>query len=423
MNSLINLGGSFGLALTAILLWRRPPPVQPSGSQLHRGFLAAAVVFVTFAAFARAFAIYFLSDDFVLIRYASEWTPSRVVPVFTTAGGDGFFRPIGYIQMGLDALWAGSSAAAWHTGALVLHAANSLLVMLAAERLGASRLAGFYAAVLFAIHGTRPEAAVWIAGRFDLLATLFLLAAFLLFPRLPAVSLLCFVLAVLSKESAYVLPVWLTLCEFVKRRRRWGALIPFWFTAAVLLAYRLALFHGIGGYPFSLSAGPTLKAVGVRLWAALYFPINWSTQPSTLLLALGVAYVAALIWTVLRTRPAGRLWLPLLFLLTGILPVLPLLGIGPQLANARVLYLPSAAFCVLLAMAVDGLPVRARYAAAGAIALFHLAALQHNLDAWEYASRQVRAFCIAGAGSAPTQIRGVPALANGREECIALARR
>lgn len=84
------------------------------------------------------------------------------------------------------------------------------------------RLAAFFAAALFAVHGTRPEAAMWIAGRFDLVATLFILMGLLLFIRsygeassigyvYEMASLMCMVLAILSKESAFVFPLLLML--------------------------------------------------------------------------------------------------------------------------------------------------------------------------------------------------------------------
>ena len=103
-------------------------------------------------------------------------------------------------------------------------------------------------------------------------------------------SLVCMVLAILSKESAYIFPLLLVVFLIAKRdlsRRRLGVLIPFFVTAVALFAYRWWLFGGIGGYrdPHTgqsqvLTLGfSTLKALALRLWTALYFPINWSKEP------------------------------------------------------------------------------------------------------------------------------------------------
>jgi hypothetical protein len=55
------------------------------------------------------------------------------------------------------------------------------------------------------------------------------------------------------------------------------------------------------------------------------------------------------------------------------------------------------------------------------VLLFQFAALQHNLSFWEAASMQVKATCATGDPSLPATIDGVPALANGRQECIEIA--
>jgi hypothetical protein len=406
----------------------------------------ALIVFTT-AAFWRILYFYFLSDDFVLvdiartIRFAAR-------PLFTTAGGDGFFRPIGYISLKLTSLCVGVNPISWHATALALHVANVLLVFLLATRLSATRLAATFAAALFAIHGTRPETAAWIAGRFDLLATFFVLAGLLFFSTgypYQIASLVCMVLAILSKESAYIFPLLLLLFLIAKRdlsRSRIISLIPYFATAAALFSYRWWLFGGIGGYKdvhtgqsqaltFGLS---TLKALALRLWAALYFPINWSMEPDAWLAALMIAYIGALVWLATSRSSRELMGFSLGFVVISALPPLHLLGIGADLANSRLLYLPSVGFCLMLAVVVGGLRGRARCIIPGVILAFHFAALQHNLNEWEYASGKAKAACAIAAECArscnsfsdirakipfmPRTLRGVPFFANGFAECI-----
>jgi len=83
--------------------------------------------------------------------------------------------------------------------------------------------------------------------------------------------------------------------------------------------------------------------------------------------------------------------------------------------------LPSVWFAILLALALDGVSGRVRYGLAAVVLLFHFAALQHNLGFWEAASERVKAECAMGAPVLPDSINGVPALANGRPECIEIA--
>jgi hypothetical protein len=121
-------------------------------------------------------------------------------------------------------------------------------------------------------------------------------------------------------------------------------------------------------------------------------------------------------------------WFALAALMVSILPPLHLLGGAADLSGGRLLYLPSVWFCVMLAAAVEGISGKTtRVACVAAMVLFHWAALEHTLDSWDAASRQVRQVCTTAAegivpSSVPTAIRGVPALANGYQECVDMAR-
>jgi len=93
----------------------------------------------------------------------------------------------------------------------VLHAVNSALVYVLVRELGYSRFAAWLAGILFVLHGTRPEAVVWMASRFDLLASFFVLAGLVCLLRYwddptrrrlgyLAVALLSMMAGILSKE-------------------------------------------------------------------------------------------------------------------------------------------------------------------------------------------------------------------------------
>ena len=435
----LNPEGFFGLAVTLLLVTRvSVNPLKPKWSRSNSVLVAMGVAVVSVIALRRALGIYFLSDDFILVKIGQGWTASAFRYTITHGGGDGFFRPLGYLAFALNAQFGGSNPFLWHACSLAIHAANAVLVLFLAKRLGASVFAAGFAGTLFAVHGIHPEAAVWIAGRFDLVATFFLLAGLLLFTKISEgghsaahiIALACFTVAALSKESAFIFPL-LVMGYAVAKRQPLKSTVPYFLLATVLFAYRWSLFGGIGGYidpatgrptALSLGFGSTIKAVAVRLWTSLYFPLNWSTYMSLPLALLGVAYIAALIWLALRSNPSKWIFPVAAGILASVIPVLSLLGGSPTLAGSRVLYLPSVWFAILLALAVDGAPGRVRYATAVIILLFQVAALQHNLGFWEAASAQVKAACATGAPMLPASIDGVPALANGKPECIEIAR-
>jgi hypothetical protein len=247
-----------------------------------------------------------------------------------------------------------------------------------------------------------------VAGRFDLISSFFVLVGLLLFvthlgpiPRIRAMacyagSLLAMALGILTKESAYVFPALLMLIIGTYprvSRQDMKRTLSFWALAIVMFAMRWWALGGIGGYidertgrseAFSFSMLPMAKALTLRIWSILYFPINWSTAPSC---GLGIAFalsVAVIVWLVCTVSVERcTIWFAVAFVLISSLPALHQLLIGADLQRSRLLYLPSVGFCVMLGFAVEGLrPKRAMVPAALILLAFQWACLQHNERIW-----------------------------------------
>jgi len=136
----------------------------------------------------------------------------------------GYYRPVASLSFVLDAALWGIRPFGFHLTNLLLHALASIWVALLATRLGLGRSAALACGALFAVHPIHVESVAWISGRTDLLA--FVLACASLHTWLAAhdtpaagartralriASLFLFSLALLAKEMAAVLPLWL-LC-------------------------------------------------------------------------------------------------------------------------------------------------------------------------------------------------------------------
>ena len=453
VNSPINAESIF--ALSVILLWilgaRVSGPALPERQPWSALNSAAGVsiALIVVAAFWRAAGLYFLSDDFVHLKYAL----GPMYRIFTMPGGDGFYRPLSNLTLDATGAIAGANPAIWHWIAIGFHAINSMLVFALAVALRLARPVAWFAAALFALHASRPEAVVWIAARYDLVAAFFSLLALILFVYawnfagkraivLQISALAAMVLAFLSKESSYTIPFAIVLFLVwrgeLRTRRSYRALFVMFAATAVFLAWRTYVMGGIGGYrtpsgePEVLAVGivSAAKALFLRLPAILIFPMNWTSRPSFLLAALLLIYAAALIW--ISRGCASRRVIVFLFGLLAILalPVLPQLLIGPDLQKSRILYLPSVAFCLALAVLVSR--VRFQWLSAAAILSFQLAALAHNLTAWDFASDKALASCSVAAACAnsrggriavlglPWYLNGVYFFANGFPECVHL---
>jgi hypothetical protein len=427
VNSPLNAESVF--ALCGLLLWlaraTTPEPARPGRSH---SMATAVLLAATIVAFYGTAHLYFLSDDFLLLKHAAS-TWQHPWARFMTAGGDGFYRPVGYLVLGVSAPWAATNPLPWHIAGLVLHAVNVVLVLLLASRLGLSGWAAWIAAAVFAVHGSRPESVVWLAGRFDLVATLFVLLALLAFLKSwHVLGLLAMTLGMLSKESAYALPLILAVLA-ATGRARWKAVVPYFAVAAALFAFRWNLLGGIGGYSGgAVTIAAAVKALVLRLWAVLFFPIDWAWPGGT---ALGVMIgigAAGLICLFTAVIPRDRLLLGIGFTVAAALPAVQQLLIGPDLQKSRILYLPSIGFCLLAGMAVERLKPRWAVAASVAVLAFQFAALRHNVEAWAYASGQAKSVCEGAARSGalatpPGSLNGVYFFANGFPECVELVRR
>jgi hypothetical protein len=431
-----------------VALWRgtaRKPRPAWSVERLDL-VLWIALTLTVVLAFGWMAGTYFLSDDFILLKHArnSAWTWRGV---FTTAGGDGFFRPLGDMSYVLSTRAADSNAVVWHSIGFALHAVNAVLLYALAMSIGYSRLAAWLAATVFALHAAHPEAVVWMAGRFDLLAAFFVLAGLIAFRRYLkreasawgwlAIAAMAMIAGLLSKECAYVFPLLAALMvaclNSTRRSRAWGAVLGFALITAAMFVYRWRIQGGIGGYG-SVSVIGSAKALLFRMWAILFFPVNRALPISAWwFVVLTAGYAAALIVLFLSRAELAKLAFALGLAILTAAPAVSQLAIGPDLEKSRVLYLPSAGFCLLIGALTASARVRSVIAAT--LIVFQAAALWHNLTGWRRASEITESVCKAAAECSdrtgeipaveglPRTWHGVYTFWNGFAECVEMNRR
>lgn len=421
----LGLETTFGCVFVALLLVRTPSKVDRAVWSLP---LAAALAVVALA-YAPNLRDPFLSDDYILATRAT-FEPARLAALFHTPGGDGSFRPLGYLYFGLLRRLFGANPLAWHSVALAIHLTNCALLCFIVRTLWGKGPLGAVAALLFGLHGSRPEAVAWSAGNFDLLACGFTFAAVLCALRRNAIGACVFVaLAILSKESAYAAPAVILGFAAAGGRVRESRTAIF-ATGAIciaMLAWRWILFHGPGGYIdpstgqaqiLSFHLGSALKAVLLRIWALMLFPINWDAFARSAPLAIAILASAGAI--VFSACPRRRVSLALLATtVAALLPAYHLALIGQDLNGSRILYLPAAAFCVLCAHLVS-----MKRAAAAVLILASVVALRSNLNAWHEDAVLADQICSGVSSQAPIHDRkGVVFFANGYAECRQLKQR
>jgi hypothetical protein len=160
----------------------------------------------------------FLFVDNPALRSADGFVQAILTPILP---GSTYFRPAVLASFGLQFYLFGADPAASHLGNLAIHLTTALLVVVLTRRLLARMGRKFdgwvpvIAAAVYALHPSLIEPVAWASGRFDLMATLFSVAA--LITALGSArykiftSSAFFLLALLSKEVAAVIPAVLVL--------------------------------------------------------------------------------------------------------------------------------------------------------------------------------------------------------------------
>ena len=229
----------------------------PSGGRwaserLRIAMLVAVVVLVYGDALLNQFTL----DDGLYIMRNPQVTHVSLRELFAPNKITNVFRPFTFATLALNWALGAAHPLGYHLFNILLHAGVTLLLYLLLQALlGPSpraKAAALAAAFLFAVHPIHTEAVASVAGRPELLAAGFLLAAWLLHLRdreIPA--LLCFALALLSKESAVVFLALLLIGDYA--RGTWKPALRYARVGAVTLLY-LGVLWEVQGRRFGQAA-------------------------------------------------------------------------------------------------------------------------------------------------------------------------
>jgi protein O-mannosyl-transferase len=369
----------------------------------------------------------FAMDDIGYIVRNPQVTDPSLAGLFAAHRVGNVFRPLTFATYALDWKVGGGIALGFHVVNLILHAAVSCLVFLLVEALvdGSrhARAVALAAAALFAVHPIHTEAVTSIVGRAELLAAGFLIVAWILHLQdreIPA--LVCFALALLSKESAVVFLPLVMIGDYV--RGKWRPRLRYWRIAGVTVMYLAVLWNVQGGrfgpaHISDLDNSLLALPAGLRILNALriawkyvglqFYPRTLSCDYSynqiplyaawryTLPAAVSaLATVAAWIWTI-KKRQLGPALAGAIYLVSFAITANIIKPIGTIMAE-RLVYLPSVGFCVLIALAWNWLRERQRGLAWGMmgvlLTMLGVRTIVRNRD-WEdnrtLAAAQVRA--------------------------------
>jgi tetratricopeptide (TPR) repeat protein len=351
------------------------------------------VISLTFMVYVGTLQFEFVYDDLGQIvenNFIQSW---QHVPLYftehvwhyqspTVAGN--YYRPIFLLWLLINHTLFGLNPMGWHLTTVLLHLVSTLSVFLIAKKLTKDEAAAGFAALIFGFHPVHIEGVVWVSGVTEPLLGALLLPSFLCFLSSREqksrsryiTSLGLFALALLSKETAVILPVIIAAYVWIfestqqneykeRLKNAVKAAIPFFALTFVYLIARSIALEGFGHpltkLPFStiLLTWPSILWFYIQLliWPvglSAFYDTPYVTSPgfaNFYLPAIIVVIVAVALWWASRRSPVikfATLWL--------ILPMLPLMNLSyfieGEIAHDRYLYLPSVGFAIILALAL-----------------------------------------------------------------------
>lgn len=136
-----------------------------------------------------------------------------------------YYRPVTVTSWGIDWLLFRGNPAGSHFFNLLIHWGGSLLLFSIALRFTGEIYSSLAAALLFAAHPAGVESVAYVAARADILCTFFMAGSFLAYLRFREsgrtrdllLSLLLYLFALLSKEPAVMMPLFLLAAEWGER--------------------------------------------------------------------------------------------------------------------------------------------------------------------------------------------------------------
>ncbi len=324
-----------------------------------------------------------------------------------------FYRPVFLLWLLVNYKIGGLNLIWWHSVSIAAHLLATFLVYLLAFRITRDDLLAGGSTLLFGLHPVHIEGVAWISGVTEPLLAVFFLSSFLCYlksrPRIDgqmregsdklkfvgqqnrrvwwlAASLGLYVVAMLEKETAVMLPVIIFSYAYLFsddesaeganragniRQRLVNALTAALPYAALTILYLIVRFVALKGLGHSVT--PLSRKAIVLTWPSILFfyakslvwPIGLSAFYDTPYVnSFGLGQFILPLLAILLICVALYLWsrhsrLVAFFSLWMVLPLLPLLNISVfkegEIAHDRYLYLPSIGFCVLIVFALKHL--------------------------------------------------------------------
>ena len=305
-------------------------------------------------------------------------TSDSIKWAFTT-GHAGNWHPLTWLSHMLDCQLFDLNPAGHHTTNLLLHIANTLLLLWALKLMTGKLWPSAFIAALFAIHPLHVESVAWASERKDTLSTFFWMLTMIAYTRYTqtshakwyAASLLALTLGLMAKPMLVTLPFVLLLFDYWPLERKHIPIItlikeklPFIAIAAtssiitflvqqggdaVKGLYMLPLNFRIGNTFISYITYITKTILPINL--AVFYPhpgngLSWPTAILSAIILIAISLIILLLLKKHRYLTTG--WL---FFLGTLIPVIGLVQVGSQAIADRYTYIPLIGIFIIITYA------------------------------------------------------------------------
>jgi protein O-mannosyl-transferase len=367
---------------------------------LRERYFVSAVLFLTAITYLGTLQFRFVYDDDPQIlhnpfvrswRYVPQYFVSSVWKQLYPLISGNYYRPMFLLWIRTNYAIFGIRELGWHMTAVLLHVLVTWLVYCLVKRLTGRFTVAWLTALIFGLHPIHHEVVAWVSGTTESLFAAMFLAAFLAYLKSiegsktiwMTVSAALYGLALLSKETAIVLPVLVFAAEWIAGssqdpedrpgivRRLGRALMPLAFYVPIAAAYLMArtrILSGLGHSQSNASVStwlltlPSILFFYVKHW---FFPVRLAEfydlfyQPrlslrGVVLPALVLVAIAIAIWMLrkmlgVRATAYAAVWM--------VIPLLPALDTfvfsNGEFVHDRYFYVPSIGASLLVALFIE----------------------------------------------------------------------
>ncbi|MCE5324465.1 tetratricopeptide repeat protein [bacterium] len=302
------------------------------------------------------------------------------------------WQPTVWLSYMLDSQIGGIDSGLFHLTNLIIHIANTLLLLYLLKRMTGSLWRSAFVAAMFALHPLHVESVAWISERKDVLSTLLWLLtmlAYIRYTEMPNLRryilvFIVFALGLMAKPMLVTLPIILFLLDYWPLGRlgiagqnkstkgyRKATLKRLMLEKLPLIAPAIAVgivtiltqkasgaMQELDKYPFGVrtanAAFSYVTYLRKMLWPndlAAFYPHPKDSLPIWQVMAC-VMLIAALTWLFARARRYPYMLVGWLWYLISLAPVIGFIQVGMQAMADRYTYVPMIGIAIIAAWAV-----------------------------------------------------------------------